>query len=290
MPLVVLPNQTVVPAVETAQPTGSSRDAIGVCLDYAMGTCTRNHCKYPHPDPTPLHRMREQYGHQGVVCEVYALTGHCRFGAKCTKMHPAIAPPPWVPSPIPLPPQTVGHWSEMDAPPMAATASSPMIPALPQHVTSHVAPAVRPVAAADGLGLPVPTPSEERPAPQLDAFTTVMRQSLEPLEGHLPAQRPAAPVPLPDMAPPSPLPAAQPVAATDALDQPESSSAEEQKAPLFEAFATDMRQSLEQLEGHQLGMRSPALAPVPIPDTNLRSNGMDEIFLDIMHDLRGNPE
>lgn len=43
-------------------------------------------------------------------------------------------------------------------------------------------PAVRLVAATDGPSMPVPTPSGERPAPQLGAFTTAMRQSLEHLE------------------------------------------------------------------------------------------------------------
>jgi len=37
---------------------------------------------------SPLHRLQDLYGHLGPVCEIFALTGHCKFGAKCTKLHP----------------------------------------------------------------------------------------------------------------------------------------------------------------------------------------------------------
>jgi hypothetical protein len=165
--------------IELAPPRNSSRDSIGVCLDYAAGTCTRNHCKYPHPDPTALHWMRAQYGHQGVVCEVYALTGYCRFGANCTKMHPAFTVPPCVPSHFPLP-LLVG----------AEIYAQPQAPALPMHVTFRAnPPPVRTVAANDGHNKP--DPSEYPQAPQFDAFATDMLQLSEQLEEHLPAKRPA---------------------------------------------------------------------------------------------------
>jgi len=57
-----------------------------LCLDYLNGTCgrMRAHCKYYHPKPgevVPEH-------HSNDVCEVWALSGFCKFGSKCRKQHP----------------------------------------------------------------------------------------------------------------------------------------------------------------------------------------------------------
>jgi hypothetical protein len=120
--------------------------------------------------------MRAQYGHQGVVCEVYALTGYCRFGANCTKMHPAFTALPCVPSHFPLPP-LVG--AEIYA------------PALPIHVTFRpTSPTVQTVAANDDHNKPDPADGSQ--APQFDAFATDMLQLSEQLEEHLPTKHPAA--------------------------------------------------------------------------------------------------
>jgi len=210
--MILVSTPPVVPTV--AQPERSSSVAIGVCLDYAMGTCTRNHCKYPHPDPTPLHRMREQYGHQGVVCEVYALTGHCRFGAKCTKMHPATDAPLEVPPQSPLPPTHVSSHPETVAQPN----TSPSVP------TSHVPLRHTPDAMADDQSKSDQSPSEER------------------------------------------------------------------RASLFDAFATDMHRSMEKLEGHPpvncLPTPAPAAIPAPNQDKKVLPSDVDELFLDIIRDLR----
>eukprot|EP00668_Euglena_longa_P006271 GGOE01007450.1.p1 GENE.GGOE01007450.1~~GGOE01007450.1.p1 ORF type:complete len:224 (-),score=51.71 GGOE01007450.1:1391-2014(-) len=64
-----------------------------VCLDYLKGQCgaKRFQCKYQHPDLVGLHHQLDevQSGAEKEVCEVWALTGRCKFGSKCNKLHPA---------------------------------------------------------------------------------------------------------------------------------------------------------------------------------------------------------
>jgi len=202
MQVIMLPSQPTVLSPVPSAKSGPSPDPIGVCLDYAMGTCTRAQCKYPHPDATPLHRMREQYGHQGVVCEVYALTGHCRFGAKCTKTHPAFDAPSKDAPQIP-----VSLREDADSQP---TASSP-VPAPPKHVTFRPTPVpfaptdgrVTPEAAATAAVAAVAADAEaavtpsKRKASDFETFAADMRRSLEHLEGHVPTKQPAGSAPGP---------------------------------------------------------------------------------------------
>eukprot|EP00667_Euglena_gracilis_P011824 EG_transcript_12097 len=63
-----------------------------VCLDYLKGKCTREQCRYPHPDLTLFQRLSDTAGEQ--VCEVWAATGLCKFGAKCNRLHPVFEPTP----------------------------------------------------------------------------------------------------------------------------------------------------------------------------------------------------
>eukprot|EP00668_Euglena_longa_P007203 GGOE01008616.1.p1 GENE.GGOE01008616.1~~GGOE01008616.1.p1 ORF type:complete len:259 (-),score=41.82 GGOE01008616.1:647-1387(-) len=65
-----------------------------LCLDFLNGNCgrQRSHCRYYHPTPEeavglftsplqPVNPLRP-------ICEVWALTGFCKFGARCWKQHP----------------------------------------------------------------------------------------------------------------------------------------------------------------------------------------------------------
>eukprot|EP01012_Entosiphon_sulcatum_P031467 TRINITY_DN397_c0_g1_i1.p1 TRINITY_DN397_c0_g1~~TRINITY_DN397_c0_g1_i1.p1 ORF type:complete len:418 (-),score=55.98 TRINITY_DN397_c0_g1_i1:253-1506(-) len=63
-----------------------------VCLDYLKGVCNdkRYKCKFAHPplpavnDQTPLPSAKQD------VCDVWVLTGFCKFGAKCKHFHPVL--------------------------------------------------------------------------------------------------------------------------------------------------------------------------------------------------------
>eukprot|EP00999_Lentomonas_sp_LEN2_P002433 NODE_38_length_2945_cov_1925.029454_g23_i0.p1 GENE.NODE_38_length_2945_cov_1925.029454_g23_i0~~NODE_38_length_2945_cov_1925.029454_g23_i0.p1 ORF type:complete len:347 (-),score=80.64 NODE_38_length_2945_cov_1925.029454_g23_i0:1905-2834(-) len=56
-----------------------------ICLDHLKGVCSQKrwHCKYAHID-TRLLRMLARPDE----CMVYVLTGHCKYGEKCTLKHP----------------------------------------------------------------------------------------------------------------------------------------------------------------------------------------------------------
>jgi hypothetical protein len=78
-----------------------------ICLDWVKGTCdeSRWKCKFAHPtlpfDVLPGHTIIEtlmsMYGivpEEGAkVCEVWLLTGSCKFGRLCWNNHPSL--PPW---------------------------------------------------------------------------------------------------------------------------------------------------------------------------------------------------
>ena len=59
-----------------------------LCLDFLKGKCHRfrNGCRYYHPEPGEVVPLEQFAGTQ--VCEVWALSGFCKFGAKCWKEHP----------------------------------------------------------------------------------------------------------------------------------------------------------------------------------------------------------
>eukprot|EP00667_Euglena_gracilis_P021668 EG_transcript_23849 len=64
----------------------------GVCLDYLKGKCTREQCRFVHPDLTAYQQLSEAVEAQAgrEICEVWAMTGQCKFGAKCNKLHPIV--------------------------------------------------------------------------------------------------------------------------------------------------------------------------------------------------------
>src|SRR5579872_1868610 len=61
---------------------------VPVCLDYLKGVCgsKRANCKYGHPAA-----QAEARGGGSKVCEVFMLTGFCKFGAVCRDCHPSTA-------------------------------------------------------------------------------------------------------------------------------------------------------------------------------------------------------
>ena len=69
-----------------------SEKARPLCLDFLNGNCgrLRAHCRYYHPEPGELLTQEQQK--KAGVCEVWALTGFCKFGDKCWKKHPAPGP------------------------------------------------------------------------------------------------------------------------------------------------------------------------------------------------------
>jgi len=83
-----------------AKTGGNSKatEQAAVCLDHLKGECTRRRwrCKFAHPD---LSKFKLSDGH-AQLCEVWVLTGACKFGRKCEKLHPprveeeAAFPPP----------------------------------------------------------------------------------------------------------------------------------------------------------------------------------------------------
>ena len=60
-----------------------------LCLDYLNGTChrLRSYCRYYHPRLTELLQEEKE-----EVCEVWLLSGFCKFGENCWKQHPTMSP------------------------------------------------------------------------------------------------------------------------------------------------------------------------------------------------------
>eukprot|EP00667_Euglena_gracilis_P012189 EG_transcript_12502 len=75
---------------------------LNVCLDYLKGKCTREQCRFVHPDLTAYQQLSEAVEAQAgrEMCEVWAMTGQCKFGAKCNKLHPVMVTNPAGPGQI----------------------------------------------------------------------------------------------------------------------------------------------------------------------------------------------
>eukprot|EP00668_Euglena_longa_P022958 GGOE01028617.1.p1 GENE.GGOE01028617.1~~GGOE01028617.1.p1 ORF type:complete len:261 (-),score=66.31 GGOE01028617.1:1486-2241(-) len=102
------PAKGPLPAKEPVDPS------IRVCLDFLKGRCNRMRCKFLHPDLFQYQQLsvavHAQAGRQ--ICEVWAMTGQCKFGAKCNKLHPVLVPQPirpvvTIPMPVVFVPQYV---------------------------------------------------------------------------------------------------------------------------------------------------------------------------------------
>eukprot|EP00667_Euglena_gracilis_P033765 EG_transcript_56108 len=97
-PLWSAPQQqlSVAPA-KSGPPAKAPVDAdIRVCLDFLKGRCARKRCRFHHPDLSQYQQLsgavQAQAGRQ--ICEVWAMAGQCKFGAKCSKLHPVVIAQP----------------------------------------------------------------------------------------------------------------------------------------------------------------------------------------------------
>eukprot|EP00668_Euglena_longa_P008462 GGOE01010180.1.p2 GENE.GGOE01010180.1~~GGOE01010180.1.p2 ORF type:complete len:251 (-),score=51.93 GGOE01010180.1:1361-2083(-) len=134
--------------------------SIRVCLDFLKGRCNRMRCKFLHPDLFQYQQLsgavQAQAGRQ--ICEVWAMTGQCKFGAKCNKLHPAFIPQPVVtlPMPVVFVPQFIPA----------------LIPSIPSRNKPHVAPK-RPPPQPFQLPMMIGNPTANPPPPQhiMPSFT-----------------------------------------------------------------------------------------------------------------------
>eukprot|EP00667_Euglena_gracilis_P019821 EG_transcript_21293 len=93
---------------------------LNVCLDYLKGKCTREQCRFVHPDLTAYQQLSEAVEAQAgrEICEVWAMTGQCKFGAKCNKLHPVMVDHPAGQTiAVPSTPQPAEAESPADGPP-----------------------------------------------------------------------------------------------------------------------------------------------------------------------------
>eukprot|EP00667_Euglena_gracilis_P011108 EG_transcript_11334 len=170
-----------------------------VCLDYLKGRCVRRRCRFPHPDLSDYRQLsgavQAQAGRQ--VCEVWAMTGQCKFGGKCSKLHPYIitkpaqsapnpaAPPERPPCPAPAPaPDAPGTPLWGPTPADLATFSSPRRPAhtfpFSRRTTSNVTDLWEsPGATSAGQRDTPGTPPSGPPQPESDPPTPVALAALE---------------------------------------------------------------------------------------------------------------
>jgi len=96
-----------------------------VCLDYLKGECTgkRFHCRFLHPDLADLQlQCGSPTDGAAQVCEVWALTGRCKFGPNCKKLH--------------LPRDSAKICSQTATLPTDPVAPHPLLPALPTSLTT----------------------------------------------------------------------------------------------------------------------------------------------------------
>eukprot|EP00667_Euglena_gracilis_P026838 EG_transcript_32696 len=128
-----------------------------VCLDYLKGRCVRRRCRFAHPDLSDYRQLsgavQAQAGRQ--VCEVWAMTGQCKFGPKCSKLHPYI-----IPQPQPTPPVEVFCGPVRPAP---STAAPPQWPLLPTSNPPGPGSVARPSLAPPSEPPPIPM-TVQRPA------------------------------------------------------------------------------------------------------------------------------
>eukprot|EP00668_Euglena_longa_P036947 GGOE01047532.1.p1 GENE.GGOE01047532.1~~GGOE01047532.1.p1 ORF type:complete len:417 (-),score=35.20 GGOE01047532.1:934-2184(-) len=118
---------------------------IRVCLDFIKGRCTRARCKFYHPEMSTYQQLsgviQAQAGKQ--ICEVWAMAGQCKFGAKCSKLHPVVlAQTNQAVLAIPMPVANTAATSRAMAvvPQRRSTAPTPIThPAQPSH-PSHATP------------------------------------------------------------------------------------------------------------------------------------------------------
>eukprot|EP00667_Euglena_gracilis_P025409 EG_transcript_29831 len=102
LPIAVLGDASAAPPA-----TAPAEEKRQLCLDFLNGKCGRHRsrCRYYHPAPGEVSALPTvcPQGKKSVptiagtihdparpVCEVWALTGFCKFGARCWKQHPQL--------------------------------------------------------------------------------------------------------------------------------------------------------------------------------------------------------
>eukprot|EP00667_Euglena_gracilis_P001913 EG_transcript_1914 len=146
--------------------TASSPDAdVPICLDFLKGRCSRAQCRFLHPDLAQYEQLSgavlARAGRR--VCEVWAMTGTCKFGAKCSRLHPSVVAGPQPQQVVTLMlPLAVGPQAALALPtvPARAPAAPPAAPQYPQPQ-----PAVPPTGLWLGPVVTVRPPCPARTAP-----------------------------------------------------------------------------------------------------------------------------
>eukprot|EP00667_Euglena_gracilis_P008944 EG_transcript_9070 len=90
------PTATAIGGAPVAPPAGERRQ---LCLDFLNGKCARHRsrCRFYHPEPTEISVTSADNTGLGTfdpsrpICEVWTLTGFCKFGPRCWKQHPQLA-------------------------------------------------------------------------------------------------------------------------------------------------------------------------------------------------------
>eukprot|EP00668_Euglena_longa_P019482 GGOE01024238.1.p1 GENE.GGOE01024238.1~~GGOE01024238.1.p1 ORF type:complete len:252 (-),score=62.73 GGOE01024238.1:796-1518(-) len=123
---------------------------IRVCLDFIKGRCTRARCKFHHPEMSGYQQLsgavQAQAGKQ--ICEVWAMAGQCKFGAKCNKLHPVVFSQPTQPT-FPLVVQPVSHGA-------ISPASATVVPHHRQLTAAPTPPHSTPASPLQTLATPAP--------------------------------------------------------------------------------------------------------------------------------------
>eukprot|EP00667_Euglena_gracilis_P024348 EG_transcript_27968 len=104
-PLPAMPGSPATPPSQQRSSEPTSHRPL--CLDFLNGKCHRQRaqCRYYHPQPEELALMAPATAAPGTdpaaantvhdparpICEVWALTGFCKYGPRCWKQHPQLS-------------------------------------------------------------------------------------------------------------------------------------------------------------------------------------------------------
>eukprot|EP00668_Euglena_longa_P027194 GGOE01034021.1.p1 GENE.GGOE01034021.1~~GGOE01034021.1.p1 ORF type:complete len:364 (+),score=27.06 GGOE01034021.1:41-1093(+) len=195
---------------------------VPICLDFLKGRCLRKQCRFLHPDLSQYQQLSTAVHAQAGrhVCEVWAMTGQCRFGAKCSKLHPSVVvSPPAQPVmtlllPVAVMPQPVLVTS---AEPMAASSVPQQrqeLPASPALLPTSFRPPNALLSAPTGFHVAAPSPhsplvTASPPTPFSPNIPNLIGQAIT-IRAPQPLSITHAPVPpggFPPQLPPRPPPA-----------------------------------------------------------------------------------
>eukprot|EP00667_Euglena_gracilis_P010469 EG_transcript_10661 len=269
-PLTVSGPQKTAPAlVQPSAPAAPLGDMdVPICLDFLKGRCTRTQCRFLHPDLSQYEQLsgavHARAGRR--VCEVWAMTGQCKFGAKCNRLHPSVVvsqqPQPTMTMLLPLAavPQAV-----LMAPLEAPMGPPTLLP--PPHLTASWPPAPSPA----GIPTAVPQVSVGRPILARQPPAARAPTSSAPVAG--PTGYAAQPVPR--VPPPASLPGPQHV-----------------MVPAHTAESGDNFQQLVRsillMNLREKALRQPATtSPQSLPQPKDSQLPLNRVLLEMLRDLQG---